>query len=108
MFAFQKDASETEIAPGVTRKVLAYNEDLMVCHISIKPGSTVPAHKHVHTQSSYIISGRVEATVGGETAVLGAGDNILMPSDVEHVVIALEETVVLDIFTPMRADFVGR
>ena len=63
-------------------------------------------HHHPHTQITYVVSGRFEFTVGGEKKVVGAGDSMLKKDGVEHGCVCLEEGILLDIFSPMREDFV--
>ena len=106
MFVFNKNIAEKEAGNGITRKVLSYSETLMVCELHLEKGAIVEAHVHPHEQSTYIVSGRCYFTIGDEANEVSVGDSVLMPSDVPHKVEALENSVVIDVFTPARSNFI--
>jgi quercetin dioxygenase-like cupin family protein len=62
-------------------------------------------HSHPHIQVSYIVEGRFEVTIGEVTQVVEAGGSFIVPTGVEHGVVALEAGRLVDVFTPHRADF---
>ena len=62
-------------------------------------------HHHEHLQITYVAEGSFEFTIGGETKVVKKGDSVYMPSNVEHGVTALEDGKLVDVFNPMRQDF---
>ncbi len=94
-----------EVDSGVTRKVLAHNDNLMVCELHFKKGAVGSLHKHPHEQCTYIISGVFEFEINGVKQVLRAGDTTYKEPNVVHGAVCLEEGVLLDIFTPERKDF---
>lgn len=106
MFTYNDDVTATPCEPGVSRQVLSYNEEVMMCRISFKTGAKGNLHTHPHTQVTFIVSGAFAFTVGDETKTVRAGDSVLMPSGVLHGCECLEEGVLCDVFTPMRKDFV--
>ena len=85
---------------GVTRRILAYNDGLMCVE------NTGALHSHPHTQITYVVSGTFAFTIDGETRTVHAGDTMLKEDGVVHGCTCLEAGVLLDIFTPMREDFV--
>jgi quercetin dioxygenase-like cupin family protein len=91
---------------GVRRKVMAYGDSLMAVYVEFKRGAIGASHRHPHVQITYIQSGSFTVHIGGETRVLRGGDFYYIPADVEHGVEALEDSVLVDVFTPMREDFV--
>lgn len=105
MLCCNKDAIFKDLGAGVTRKIVAYDENMMVCELTFKKGAVGEAHHHPHEQIGYIISGSFEVTDGGETKILKAGDCYLIKPDSVHGVVALEDSKLLDVFTPMRKDF---
>ncbi len=106
MVVYHKDIAAKPAGEGVTRRVLAHCEKLMPCELHMAKGALIPEHAHVHEQVSYIVSGSCRFTVGDEANVVNAGDSVYMPSNVPHRVEVLEDAVVIDMFTPMREDFV--
>jgi quercetin dioxygenase-like cupin family protein len=78
----------------------------MVCRIRFAPRVVTPVHTHPHEQVTLVERGRVEFTIGGERRIASAGDVLYFPSDLEHGATMLDEEVVLvDIFSPVREDF---
>ncbi len=106
--AFHAQAALQQLGGGVTRRVLSYNESLMSVEVGFETGAVGSEHTHPHTQCSYVLSGRFEYTVEGEPVILEPGDSIVVPSGLKHGTLCLEKGVLLDIFTPMREDFLSR
>ncbi|MBQ4283717.1 MAG: cupin domain-containing protein [Lachnospira sp.] len=105
MFTFNNDIAATPCEPGVSRKILSYSDELMMCEISFEKGAKGNFHKHEHLQITYIAKGSFEFTIDGETKVVSQGDSVYMPSNAEHGVTCLEEGILVDVFNPKRADF---
>ena len=95
------------VGEGVRRKIMAYNKDLMLVKVSFEAGSVGTVHKHYHTQITNIESGKFEIEVDAEKKVLSAGDAFYIPPHVLHGVVCLEPGVLIDMFSPMREDFIG-
>ncbi len=91
---------------GVVRRVLAYSKDLMCVENTFEKGAVGALHQHPHTQITYVVSGVFEFEIEGEKRVVKAGDTMLKTDSVEHGCVCLEAGVLLDIFNPMRDDFV--
>lgn len=107
MYVENKNVPLTDLGGGVVRKVLAYSENLMNVELKFEKGAIGAKHSHPHEQIGYIISGSLLfQEEGKEDKVLVTGDSYYVEPDVVHGVVALEETMLLDIFTPMRKDFV--
>lgn len=93
-------------ADGVNRKILSYTDELMIVENHFEKGAIGAMHHHPHTQITYVVSGRFEFTIAGEKKIVKAGDSMLKKDGIEHGCVCLEEGILLDIFTPMREDFV--
>ena len=91
---------------GVIRRVLAYNSGLMCVENTFDTGAVGSLHNHPHTQITYVVSGKFSFTIDGETKIVAKGDTMLKTDGVVHGCTCLEAGVLLDIFTPMREDFV--
>ncbi len=106
MFVFNEEAKAQPCEPGVSRKVLAYSDALMMCEITFEKGAKGNAHSHKHLQVTYIAKGSFEFTIGEETKVVKQGDSVYMPGDVIHYVTCLEAGILVDVFNPKRDEFV--
>ena len=96
----------TDLGGGVSRKVLAYNDQLMIVEVRFEKGGVGSAHTHPHLQSTYVKSGRFCFDIDGQKVEVAEGDTIAFPSGIIHGTVCLEAGVLLDIFNPMREDFV--
>ena len=105
-WVFHKDALAQDAGPGVTRRVLAYNSQLMCVENHFEQGAVGPAHSHPHTQITYVAAGKFEFTVEGEKKMVKTGDVLLKRESAEHGCVCLEKGILVDFFTPMREDFV--
>lgn len=92
---------------GVKRKIMAYDDRLMVVKVSFEKGSIGPVHQHHHSQITHIESGIFEIEIGGNKKVLTTGDAFYIPSNVSHGALCLEAGVLIDVFSPMREDFIS-
>ena len=107
MFVENKNVPAADIGGGATRKVLSYSQNLMACELEFPKGAVGAKHSHPHEQIGYVISGKlVYQEEGCEDKILGTGDTYYVAPNVVHGVQILEDTKLLDIFTPMREDFV--
>ena len=95
-----------DLGVGLKRKIMSYDETMMMVKIDFQKGGTGTPHKHVHTQMSYVDSGVFEVTIGDKKQTLKKGDAFYVPSNVMHGAVCLEAGVLIDMFTPMREDFV--
>jgi quercetin dioxygenase-like cupin family protein len=101
------DVPVERIADGIERQMV-WGERLMVCRLSFAPRVVTAVHTHPHEQITLVERGRVLFTVDGEERVAAAGDVLYFPSNRSHGATMLEEAVVLvDIFSPVREDFLG-
>jgi len=90
---------------GVTRRVLASGGGMMTVEFRFPQGAIGAVHTHPHEQVGYVVSGRFALTFDGKVTEIRAGDTYYVPSGVPHGAVALEEGVLLDVFTPQRQDF---
>ncbi len=97
-----------ETAPGMKRKIMSYDERLMVVKVSFEKGAVGVLHQHHHTQISHVESGAFEVEIAGEKKVLKAGDAFYIPPNVMHGAVCLEPGILIDVFSPMREDFIGQ
>ena len=96
-----------ETSPGVFRRILTYTDDVMAVENTFVKGGVGALHHHPHTQITYVVSGVFEFEIDGEKHIVRAGDAMLKTDGVEHGCVCLEDGILLDIFSPMREDFVN-
>lgn len=94
-----------DAAPGIKRRMLGHNGDLMMVEVAFEKDAVGDRHSHPHVQVSYVASGSFEMTIGDRTNVIRQGDSFYVPADVEHGCKALEPGVLIDSFTPHREEF---
>jgi quercetin dioxygenase-like cupin family protein len=95
----------TQTGEGTQRRIVADGDKMMQVEVKFAAGAVGTLHNHPHEQLTYILSGHVQFTVNGTTREMRAGDVILIPGEAVHGVQALEESVLLDTFSPPREDF---
>ena len=105
MFRANTEAPAVEMFPGIVRRTLNSGDRTTLCEIVLDAGAVVPAHTHPHEQVGYVASGRVRFEIEGEKRELGAGDSYLVPGGAEHLVTAIERSVCIDIFSPVREEY---
>lgn len=95
-----------DLGGGLKRKIMSYDDNLMMVKVSFEKGGIGSLHSHFHTQMSYIDSGIFEITIGEKAEVLKKGDAYYIPPNIVHGALCLETGVLVDIFTPLREDFI--
>ncbi|MBS3847358.1 MULTISPECIES: cupin domain-containing protein [Devosia] len=106
-FFAQPETSEwIELAPGNRRRVLIHTPELMQVEFGFDKGGIGAPHSHPHIQVSYVAEGTFEVTIDGKTETVGTGGSFIVPTGLVHSVVALEAGRLVDVFTPMRQDFV--
>lgn len=92
---------------GIRRKVMAYNDQMMVVKVAFETGGIGELHSHPHTQASFVASGKFEITIDGNTKMLKGGDVFFVPSGQVHGAVCLENGELIDVFNPFREDFIS-
>jgi len=90
---------------GLRRQVMSYSPSIMLVRHTMVQGWVGARHRHPHEQLVYIVRGRIRFQHAGGTFDVGPGNSFLVPGNVEHQASALEDSEVLDVFTPMRQDY---
>ncbi len=102
-----ESASWVNMAPGVRRRIIGDGVQMMQVEIHIAKGSAVPRHRHVHEQITHMVAGRLDFVLGETTHTLRAGDTLVIPSNEWHSVMAIDDVIAIDTFSPPREDFRG-
>jgi quercetin dioxygenase-like cupin family protein len=96
---------EERLNPLVTRRVI-HTVAMTVARLRIAKGAVVPAHRHVNEQLAMVEQGALKFDLDGEQILVSAGQALAIPSGVPHGVEAMEDSVVMDLFTPRRQDWI--
>jgi quercetin dioxygenase-like cupin family protein len=95
------------LSPTIARKIIT-GEKAMVSQVFLAKGAVVPEHHHESEQITYILEGALEFYLEGRQIVVYAGQVLRIPSNVPHKAVALEDTLDLDIFSPIRHDWLSK
>lgn len=106
-FVYAKDVKWENPAPGIQRQVMAYDGQIMLVKVCFEKGAVGTPHEHYHSQATYVASGKFELQIGEEKKILCGGDAYYIEPDKLHGCVCLEEGILIDVFSPMRADFLS-
>ncbi len=95
-----------KVEAGIQRKILGYDEKLMLVQVHFEKGGMGAVHEHLHSQSTLVASGVFEITINGVTQKLSQGDSFYVAPNTLHGAVCLEEGELIDAFSPMREDFI--
>ena len=104
----EKSIEWEDLGGGVSRKILGYQPNLMVVKVNFKKGSVGTPHKHPHEQISYVLKGKFEVEIDNKKEILEEGDAFIVPPNVLHGAVCLEDGTLIDTFSPMREDFIKK
>jgi quercetin dioxygenase-like cupin family protein len=97
---------ESHPEPGLIRRVLAYNDKLFLAEHQMVKGWAGAMHSHPHDQVVYIVRGHLKVSCLGKGFELRTGDTFVVRGGVQHGASALEDSLVIDVFTPCREDYI--
>ena len=99
------DIPSEPITSSIARKYIT-GDRATVARFELKRGGVVPRHSHESEQLSIVLSGALRFVVGGEDIVVRAGEVLQLPGRLEHEVHVLEDALVIDVFSPVRQDWI--
>jgi quercetin dioxygenase-like cupin family protein len=105
MFRKKDTADSRQIVEGVELSTLVHGEKTLMGQFKIAKGSAIPAHSHPHEQTGIMISGKLRFNVEGEVMDVETGDSWCLPGGVEHSAEALEDSIIIEVFSPVREDY---
>jgi len=100
------EMEEERMSENLSRK-LVVGKNEMLGYVLLKKGCVVPAHSHVSEQITFILKGALEFTTQGKQIVVKEGETLVIPPNVEHSAVALDDTIDLDCFSPLREDWLN-
>ena len=106
-FVMAAQSEIEQVADGIKRQFLGFNEQIMAVRVWFEEGAVGEVHTHYHSQISYVESGEFDVTINGETKTLKGGDSFFVTPDAPHGAVCKSTGVLIDMFSPIREDFLG-
>jgi quercetin dioxygenase-like cupin family protein len=106
-FIRAKDVNVERLDSGITRQILGFGDSIMTCRVAFESGAVGSVHSHPHSQTTFIESGSFRFEVDGVFEELGPGDCVYIAPNLSHGATCIEAGVLIDNFSPLRADFLG-
>jgi quercetin dioxygenase-like cupin family protein len=105
MFYKSNDNGYTPILPGIRIKTLTYGELTLFTEFKMEKGHVLPKHSHVYEQTGYLLKGNLLLTIGTEEYNVTQNDSWCIPCNVEHWAQILSDSVAIEVFAPVRKDY---
>ncbi len=99
------EAGYIDAMDGIKRKTLVYGENTLLAEFKLKGGKTLPLHAHPQEQTGYLVSGNIILTIAGKPHEMKPGDSWSIPGNVEHGARIIEDSVAIEVFSPVREDY---
>lgn len=105
MFTPGSSITQRDVIDGVHMKTLAHGAHTMICEFVIDKGAVIPMHDHPNEQTGYLVSGRLEFAIEDEVMVAEPGTAWNLAAGLSHGARALETCLVVEVFSPVREDY---
>ncbi len=106
-FFIEREMAWEPIGQGLTRQIMGTDNQIMLVKVHFESGAVGARHNHFHTQTSYVVSGKFSVEIEGEKIEAVAGDGFYVAPNLMHQVICIDAGTVIDVFSPVREDFLG-
>ena len=104
-FVTPLDSEQVEMWEYVHRRTLGTTDEAMLCEFLLLRGAIVQSHSHMNDQVGYVVFGKIEITIAGQSRICQPGDSYAIPGGVLHGSRALADTLLIDVFSPPRNDY---
>jgi quercetin dioxygenase-like cupin family protein len=105
LFYKVNESEYKKVLPGIGLKTLVYGENTLFSEFRMDANSILPQHSHHHEQTGYLVKGRIKLTIGQQTFEAGPGDSWCIPGNTDHSVEILENSLAIEVFSPVREDY---
>jgi quercetin dioxygenase-like cupin family protein len=89
---------------GIKQKTLVYGQNTLMAEIKMSKGTRIPTHQHPQEQTGYLVIGRTRLTINDQVYNCNPGDSWCIPCNAKHATYAIRDSVVVEIFSPVRED----
>jgi quercetin dioxygenase-like cupin family protein len=107
MFKKASELTYRQLIDGVQLGTAVHGEKTLMAQFRLEEGCVLPDHTHPHEQTGVVISGRIVITIDGTDHEAAPGDSWCIGSGIAHSARALEDAVVIEVFSPVREEYVG-
>jgi quercetin dioxygenase-like cupin family protein len=105
MFEPHHETGYRRLAEGIEIQPLAHGDKTLMVKFLLRGGHELPRHTHPHEQTGYLVSGHIRLSIAGEAHDVLPGDSWCIPGGVEHAGEFLEDSVAVEVFSPVREDY---
>lgn len=105
MYGTHSEKGYTEIIKGIRIKTLCYGESTLMTEFLLQEGAILPEHSHANEQTGYLVKGKIRLYIGDSVRELVPGDSWCIAKDLVHRAEILEDSVAIEVFSPVRADY---
>ena len=104
---FQKSSRNgySPVLPGIELKTLVHGEKTLMVEFVLEKACQLPKHSHLHEQTGYLVTGNIQLTIGSEEYDVMPGDSWCIPGGVDHGAKIIEDSVAIEVFSPVREDY---
>lgn len=107
-FAKLSNDGYENVLPGIEKKTLVYGSKTLMTEFKLANGSTLPSHSHPHEQTGYLVKGRIILTIGAKKYDVSPRDSWCIPGGVAHCAEILEDSIAIEVFSPVREDYIPK
>lgn len=90
---------------GIRMKTIVYGDKTLMTEFQLAKDAVLPRHSHPHEQTGYLVSGKLKLHIGSDTFDCDPGDSWCIPGDMEHGADVLEDAIAVEVFSPVREDY---
>jgi len=105
MFTKKNTRNFRPLIEGVSMRPLAWEEKTILCEFKLEKGFKIPPHRHPYEQTGYLLSGKLNFRIDQTWHIVKTGDSWSIPENMEHEVEILQDSIVLELFSPIRPDY---
>jgi len=107
---FERSSTEdyTDPLPGIRQKTLVFGERTLMTEFLLSKDATLPDHAHPHEQTGYLVKGHIVLRIGETEHDTVPGDSWCIPADVVHGARIVEDSVAIEVFSPVREDYLPK
>ena len=105
MFSQKNDGGYRSPIDGIEQKTLVYGDKTLMTEFRLKKDAVLPKHRHPHEQTGYLVSGHIRLHIDDQSFDCRPGDSWCVPGNSEHGADVLEDTVAIEVFSPVREDY---